>query len=381
MSLRIRRGTDAQRETIIFDMGELVYTTDTKKLYIGDGITVGGVNVLAQMAGNSVVYNAVTQQLDFNASGLSTSTITEGTNKYFTAQRAQDAVGTLISNGTQTGVTITYDSNAHSLSFNVTGAGTLTSVSGDTNPSLGGNLNLSSHNITGTGTINITGNITANSGTITGDTVIASILETSRITINGSNITNPSGTPSYDPTFLDSSSGQYIRVHTTGGVFEIKAVVNNSQPTSNNTLQHYVSRGTVASPAIVHTGDSLGGSIHLAYDGTTFVYTGSSNFIVDPRFTPASSSVKALYTIGFPDRNSPADTNFYADSLGVFSVPVGIRLTPLANPTARNAAFPAGSLYAGMMVFLSDITGSSGGPGLQINLDGTSGGWKTISHS
>ena len=42
MALRLRRGTDAERLLITPLEGELIYTTDTKKLYVGDGITVGG---------------------------------------------------------------------------------------------------------------------------------------------------------------------------------------------------------------------------------------------------------------------------------------------------------------------------------------------------
>jgi len=42
MTLRLRRGTDAERQTIIFAEGELVYVIDTKKVYAGDGTTPGG---------------------------------------------------------------------------------------------------------------------------------------------------------------------------------------------------------------------------------------------------------------------------------------------------------------------------------------------------
>lgn len=42
MALRIRRGTDAERQTITPAVGELIYTTDTKLVYVGDGLTVGG---------------------------------------------------------------------------------------------------------------------------------------------------------------------------------------------------------------------------------------------------------------------------------------------------------------------------------------------------
>jgi hypothetical protein len=42
MSLKIRRGTDAERLLITPEEGELIYTTDTKELYVGDGETPGG---------------------------------------------------------------------------------------------------------------------------------------------------------------------------------------------------------------------------------------------------------------------------------------------------------------------------------------------------
>lgn len=45
MALRLRRGTDAERLTITPLQAELIYTTDTKKLYVGDGATQGGVLV------------------------------------------------------------------------------------------------------------------------------------------------------------------------------------------------------------------------------------------------------------------------------------------------------------------------------------------------
>jgi len=45
MALRLRRGTDAERQLITPLEGELIYTTDTKILYIGDGVTQGGLQV------------------------------------------------------------------------------------------------------------------------------------------------------------------------------------------------------------------------------------------------------------------------------------------------------------------------------------------------
>lgn len=42
MAIKVRRGTDADRLTVTLAEGEIAYTTDTKKFYVGDGTTVGG---------------------------------------------------------------------------------------------------------------------------------------------------------------------------------------------------------------------------------------------------------------------------------------------------------------------------------------------------
>lgn len=45
MSLKLRRGLEADRTSITPEVGEPIYTTDTQKLYIGDGTTPGGIEV------------------------------------------------------------------------------------------------------------------------------------------------------------------------------------------------------------------------------------------------------------------------------------------------------------------------------------------------
>lgn len=45
MALRLRRGTEAERLIITPLQGELIYTTDSKRLYVGDGTTVGGIGL------------------------------------------------------------------------------------------------------------------------------------------------------------------------------------------------------------------------------------------------------------------------------------------------------------------------------------------------
>jgi len=67
---------------------------------------------------------ALTSDITTAINALSTTDIEEGTNQYFTDERAQDAVAAAIAAGTHTNITITYNDNANSLSF--TGAVTYT---------------------------------------------------------------------------------------------------------------------------------------------------------------------------------------------------------------------------------------------------------------
>jgi hypothetical protein len=55
--------------------------------------------------------------LSATVSGLDTDDVAEGTNEYFTAERAQDAVATAIAAGTHANITITYDDENNTISF------------------------------------------------------------------------------------------------------------------------------------------------------------------------------------------------------------------------------------------------------------------------
>lgn len=41
--IKLRRGLESERRVKVFQEGELIYVTDKKRLYIGDGVTVGGI--------------------------------------------------------------------------------------------------------------------------------------------------------------------------------------------------------------------------------------------------------------------------------------------------------------------------------------------------
>jgi Major tropism determinant N-terminal domain len=115
MSLKIRRGTDAERTITPLDLGEIVYTTDTKQLYVGNGIDAGGTPIIRL-----------------------------GTGLAWADAQCTTIIAT----------------------------GAALQVSADSAPSLGGNLNTAGFNISGTGNISTTaGSINTSYLSITGSSI------------------------------------------------------------------------------------------------------------------------------------------------------------------------------------------------------------------
>lgn len=90
MALLLRRGLESDRLSITPEEGELIYVTDTKLIYIGDGVTPGG--ILVASGGTS------SPSLSLAVSNV---TVGEGTSVTFTLT----TVG--ISNGTSVPYTVT----------------------------------------------------------------------------------------------------------------------------------------------------------------------------------------------------------------------------------------------------------------------------------
>jgi microcystin-dependent protein len=83
LKLLIRRGTNADRLNVVFNQGEVAYTTDSKRLYVGDGATYGGIAVagskflgetsdltsLSPGVVNDFGYSTITKKLYYISSG------------------------------------------------------------------------------------------------------------------------------------------------------------------------------------------------------------------------------------------------------------------------------------------------------------------------
>lgn len=209
MSLKLRRGTNTQRTSITPAEGELIYVTDTKKLYVGDGITAGGIAV------------------DTNGSG------------------AIDLNGL-------TDVILTTPSNGEVLKYNgsewVNTSDTgITDIVQDASPQLGGSLDVNGKSIVSTSNGNIiispdgSGSILLNSG----DVVIGSQDKSGKLTIvNSDNAIN---------SFQFFYCGSNITDPLDGANFVFRR-----------------SRGTFNSPTIVQQNDDIVDIFFQAFDGTAY---------------------------------------------------------------------------------------------------------------
>ncbi len=142
MAIKLRRGLEIDRMPIVFAQGEIIYVIDTKKVYIGDGVTFGGNLVtgeelltalddvqISSLANNNLLsYNSSVSKWQNKA--VTTADIPEGTNLYFTNERVDDRVAQMLLAGAN--VTLSYDDNLNRLTISSTGnVRSVNTLSGD----------------------------------------------------------------------------------------------------------------------------------------------------------------------------------------------------------------------------------------------------------
>ena len=342
MSLRIRRGTEAERSGIVFDTAEIVWTTNDQQLWVGDGITQGGINILANSAGTGLQYNALTKKLEFAGATYTTDDIAEGTQpsrQYFTVERAQDAAAAALVNGVHTNISFVYNTtqdNANRIDATVTldGVG-IASVSADTNPSLGGNLVLNTHNITGTGNINITGSVTGTS--LNADTSVINANVPTNLTLptlpavseqtesdhihQFGTVTSPATTWQYSVNSFSVSTG----------------LVDGLGATTNHLIR--TSRGSLTAPQAVVAGDRLALHKGAGFDGTTYKVVGGYGLGVNPDIPVTPGNVYGFFAVNLVKNSGGDFSNLEFKSSGVLSVPT----LSVADGTAANPSIVFGT--------------------------------------
>lgn len=323
MSLRIRRGLESDRITKTLESGELGYATDTYRLYVGDGVTSGGRNVLATAAGSGLTWNATSQQLDFTGEGSG-----------------------------------------------------ITSVSADTSPHLGGNLSLNSHNITGTGNISIVGTINAtnglggslnlNSNSVSGPNGFL-ITNTGYLTSGGLTLSSNSITSSQTSMSIGTSSMPITTIRAKGQKLEFT-----NATVSGGILEQAIisqtSRGTINAPTSLLVGDLFGTFALNAHTGSSYIPKVIVNGRIDN--VTGTNTLPGAWAVSLHDYNGnyTAGLSVNSRSLVIMS---SLKLSPFATTTARDTQI--GTPQAGMITFVTD--NGSAVPKLQC-YDGTT--WRDL---
>ncbi len=268
MALQIRRGTDAQRQTIRFNSGELIYTTDYKDFFVGDGSTNGGVRIAPIKSINGLIGAAADGALT-----ITTDQIDEGsTNKYYSSQQARIDAGAALVGGNvgNTGISFTYHTNDDTITAVVTAGGYSLPVAGPTD--LGGvKISQGGLSIDGAGLLSVTTPVTAGTagqlpyytGTNSVGTAGTKLTwkNVGDIYANGGQLTVLGVVESQriDITKDLAGGGFFLATQADGNanseVFALRSAHSTADvPTS---VRYFHSRGTIASPATIQTGDDI----------------------------------------------------------------------------------------------------------------------------
>jgi hypothetical protein len=272
MAFKIRRGTNAQRLLITPAEGELIYTTDTKKLFTGDGTTLGGVAVDTGTVAFSGIASDVTPDVD------STRDIGATGNRW--AEGWFDNVYGAFTGALTGNVT-------GNLSGNVTGnvTGNLTgNVSGDVT----GDLNGSVFADDSTAMLDaiqkrITADVYSSAGTLLLSTnPSTNVISNGDVVITDNVITLLNGLDTVQFGTNTSALGVGLRIKSpvlTNKSIEINSLTNGIV---GDSFEIQVSRGTLSIPTSVQQGDPLFTIVANAYDGTDYRFSSAISFDIDP---------------------------------------------------------------------------------------------------
>jgi hypothetical protein len=285
------------------ETGDVAIRSDLSKSFILGG--TGDPSVLANWLELRTPTDAVTSvNGQTGVVSLTTTNINEGTNLYYTDERAQDAVAAMIAAGTHSGITFSYNDAGNSLSATVTGGGgggvtdhgALTGLADDDHPQYA--------------------LLAGRSG---GQSLIGGTGVGENLTLRS----NSSGTPGK---ILFGNSGNYV-FDGVNGRFGI------GQSTPLAEIHIEASGGADRGILIKNTGTGSGDTAAIKFSNTTSSFT---LFLA----TASGADIAGFYTQapqGFGVYNSSVQQLFKIGQTGNVSIPLGtLTITNLAGTGTRN---------------------------------------------
>ena len=378
MALRLRRGTEAERQLITPLQGELIYATDTKQLYVGDGAAVGGI-LVGPLANNLV--NDLTPQLggdlDLNSNNITgvgniniDGTITAtGNIGLGDADDDSITVGGVINSSLRPAQTQAYTLGTENRQWQhvYTGGATIDQQLTVESIALQGSIvneansstiyNSTTDTLTAT---NLEGDL---SGSVLSDDSTTIFVDSDQFRISNGTLTlNGDTVESTTPLINIGQEGL------TGVVINANTVTTNKIGVDNttNNMPFNTVQGSRAGETNVQVGDLMGAyAISGLGDGgfvPKVIITGEVDVVTGTNDLPG----KILLGVQDYDGNFTAEVS--VNSRHHLAAPV-VKHTPFANSSARDTAIPSSVVEAGMVIYLQDTNK------LQVNNDGTTTGW------
>lgn len=250
MALKLRRGLEADRTSILPAEGELIYTTDQKQLFVGDGTTAGGTLVSSAVVSVNGMNGVVS---------LNTDDIDEGmTNLYYSDTYARAAISVTGAGGSYdsgTGViTLTGGGGGSSDSFKtITVAGQSNVVADSPTDTLtlvaGTNITITTNATTDTITINSTASSSVQNLNDLLDVEAAS-------PTNGQALVWNSGTNSWKAQNVGSGTVSGAVIHQLAWYSDTYEVTGNDKFTIDDMTGELFVNGNVTTPSLVLPNES-----------------------------------------------------------------------------------------------------------------------------
>lgn len=378
MALQIRRGSDVDRQGITPKAGEPIFTTDTKKLYIGDGATVGGI-IVDTTAGLTNIVEDTTPQLGGNLD-LNNNTINGSGNISITGQISATSIdlkGSIFADDSTLLVDGISGRIVGPVHANVTG-----DVTGNVTGNLTGDV---TGDVTGTITGDISGSVFADDSTVLVDAISGTItapvdttgnVETTAAVTAGTIRLNPPGLDhtiavhdtsatqmtlttfntsgevvSARPFRIGGTSGSIsegtLKVFNANGNVALVDLFDYANDATAGLVMHSKSRGTKASPTTVQDSDALGSFLANGYNGANYRLAGGVSVQVDG--TPAANYIPAKVVLLTSNSAGSSTVQFSVDKDGIaeFNGPAQLKSY---DASGRDGV----SAVNGMMIYNSD---------------------------